>query len=126
MVKKVKQFRFFGDTNTGFNTLNDGGVLSQIDKNEPESLTSNDLISGRIFENYYPIIQLGIQGIPGTKFYLNTNIDPVFLGASGIYELELIDTSTSIIDLRFDIETLKLVNSSPNGYLIIDIIYQED
>ena len=127
MVKKVKQFRFFGDANSAFNALNDNGVLSQLDTNEPEELTSTMLISGdKIFGDYYPIIQLGIQGIPGSKFYLNGNLDPVFLGASGIFELDLTNSSTTISALSFDKETMQLVNSNPDGYLIIDIVYQED
>ena len=127
MVKKVKQFRFFGDANSAFNTFTNDGVLSQLDSNEPATLTSNQLISGdRIFGDYYPIIQLGIQGIPGSKFYLNGNLDPVFLGASGIFELDLTNSSTTITALSFDRETIQLVNSNPDGYLIIDIVYQED
>ena len=127
MVKKVKQFRFFGDANSAFNSLNDNGVLSQLDTNEPATLTSSQLISGdRIFGDYYPIIQLGIQGIPGSKFYLNGNLDPIFLGASGIFELDLTNSSTTITALNFDKEATELVNANPDGYLIIDIVYEED
>ena len=127
MVKKVKQFRFFGDVNSAFNALNDNGVLSQLDTNEPEDLTSSYLISGdKIFGDYYPIIQLGIQGVPGTKFYLNGNLDPIFLGASGIFELDLTNSSTMITALSFDRDSIGYINSNPDGYLIIDIVYQED
>jgi hypothetical protein len=36
-----------------------------------------------------PIVQLGIQSVPGTKFYLNGSNNPIIIGNTGIYELDL-------------------------------------
>jgi hypothetical protein len=47
-----------------------------------------------------PIVHLGIQTLPGTKVYLNSNMDaPVIIGATGIYELDLEGTTGLISSL---------------------------
>jgi hypothetical protein len=33
------------------------------------------------------VSHLGIQGEPGVVFYLNNGIDPITIGATGIYEI---------------------------------------
>ena len=124
MVRKIAQFRFFGDSNTNFNTTDADVIYHQLDDNQPNSLTASDLASGEIFADYTPIIQLGIQSQPGLKFNLNTNLDPIVVGASGMYELDLTDSSASLTSLTFESESLELINSNPDGYLIIDIVYQ--
>jgi len=40
--------------------------------------------------------------MPGVKFYLNNEDDPIIIGASGIFELDLLNTSASITQLIFD------------------------
>lgn len=122
--KRVAQFRFFGDANTTFNTADQTVIYHQMDDNQPSSLTALDLASGEIFEDYTPIIQLGIQSQPGLKFNLNTNLDPIVIGASGIYELDLTDSSAVLTSLTFEKESLDLINANPDGYIIIDIVYQ--
>ena len=82
--------------------------------------------SGEVFTDYTPIIQLGIQSLPGLKFNLNTNLDPIVVGASGMYELDLSDSSAVLTSLTFEIDSLNLINENPDGYLIIDIVYQGD
>jgi ATP-dependent exoDNAse (exonuclease V) beta subunit len=54
MAKAVKQFRYYGEGNT---------------KNS-ERTSRETLQNGDLFKNY-TILQLGIQTLPGTKFYLN-------------------------------------------------------
>ena len=44
------------------------------------------------------------------------------VGRSGIYELEL-DSNTEIYNLTFDTKSLQIIDSSSQGYLIIDVIY---
>ena len=126
MVKKIAQFRFFGDTNSQFNTKDQNVIYHQLDENSPNGLTMTDLISGEVFSNYTPIIQLGIQSFPGLKFNLNANLEPVMIGASGIYELDLTDSSVALTSITFEKDSLELVNTNPDGYLIIDIVYQEE
>ena len=124
MIKKVAQFRFFGDSNTSFNTQLENSLYHLMDDNQPSSLSATDLASGTIFQSYTPIIQLGVQSLPGVKFSLNNNLDPIILGMSGIYELDLTDSTAVITSLTFDNESLSLINKNPDGYLIIDIVYQ--
>lgn len=126
MIKKVTQFRFFGDNNTKFNTDNDDIIYHHLNENQPKGLTAIQLISGEVFRKYTPIIQLGIQTLPGVKFNLNSNLDYSIIGASGIYELDLTDSSISLSSLTFEENSLELINKNPDGYLIIDIVYQED
>lgn len=124
MAKKIAQFRFFGDSNSNFNSVDQDQIYHQMDNNQPTSLTTTDLASGEVFTDYTPIYQLGIQSQPGLKFNLNTNLDPIVVGASGMYELDLSDSSAVLTSLTFEKESLDLINSNPDGYLIIDIVYQ--
>ena len=83
------------------------------------------LKSGSVFSNYLPILQLGIQTIPGVKFYVNNSETPVIVGATGIYELD-VDGLTEITNLTFDTTAINLIKSNPStAYLIVDIIYDD-
>lgn len=106
MAKKVKQFRFYSNTST----QNYGGV------------SYNNLISGSAFSQYMPILQLGIQSLPGTKFYLNGSNNPIIIGTTGIYEIDL-QGLTEINALQFDPGSINIINNNANAYLIVDIIY---
>ena len=57
-MKRIQQFRYYG-VNSPKNSL-DG---------DSNSHTKSQFIAGSIFPN--PILQLGIQSLPGTKFYVN-------------------------------------------------------
>ena len=108
MAKKVKQIRYYGEGHTN----NYGGP------------TYRNLISGSVFKNYVPIIQLGIQTLPGTKFYLNGSNNPIIIGNTGIYELDLQGLS-EINSLQFDASSLVLIKDNASAYLIIDMIYED-
>lgn len=123
--RHITQFRFFGDENSVFNTKDEDAIYHLMDNNT-DGITMSDLISGDAFKNHYPIIQLGIQSLPGLRFTINSNFDPIIIGATGIYELDLVDSSASITSLSFDKASLELINKNPDGYLIIDIVYEED
>lgn len=110
MAKQVKQFRFYNYAN---------------EKNYPKQLNHHNLVSGSIFQDYLPILQLGIQSLPGTKFYLNNSMDPIIIGQTGIYELDLQGLAT-IASLSFDAKSIEAVNNNDNSYLIVDIIYDQD
>lgn len=109
MAKQVMQFRYYGTDN------------DKASKNYPSSVTLDGLKNGTTFEGYFPIIQLGIQSLPGTHFYLNNSNTSVIIGSTGIYELDL-EGYTEINDLRFDLQSLTNISDNPNAYLIIDII----
>lgn len=113
MAKKVKQIRYYSDTSN--NNYPTG-------QHSPKYRT---LISGSAFSNYMPIIQLGIQSLPGTKFYLNGSNNPIIIGNTGIYELDL-QGLTEINSLQFDASSLALIQNNNSAYLIVDIIYEGD
>ena len=111
MAKQVMQFRYYQD----------GDEI----KNCPAGLISGQsLTSGSLFENYYPIIQLGIQALPGTEFYLNNSNDPIIIGQTGIYELTL-EGLSEITALEIDRKSLTAINNNINAYLIVDILYED-
>ena len=106
MANKIMQFRYYGE---------------KVSNNQPSNISASNLASGHIFSGYLPITQLGIQTLPGTKFYLNNSIYPVVVGSTGIYELALKGV-TQITEIHFDKRSLNLINENNNAYLIVDII----
>lgn len=108
-MKHAYQFRYFGQNHASNypNIYNYYGTLA----------------SGNIFQDYGTITHLGIQGKPGTTFFLNNSKSPITIGSTGIYELNL--TGLSYISaIRFDVETLKnLDKDDSNRGILIDIIY---
>ena len=127
-TKAIGQIRFFGDTNTYLNHSESNTIYRSMDENEPNGLTSLDLSSGAAFNKYIEnggIVQLGVQSLPGTKFNINTNLDPIIIGASGMYELDLTDSSANISSLTFEDDSLEYITNNPDGYLIVDFIYLE-
>lgn len=125
MARRIAQFRYFGDGEIGVNAITQTTLYKHISSNYTEAINKSVLADGSIFINYTPIVQLGVQTLPGTKFYLNANTDPIIVGASGIYELDLSNTSTVISSIMFDLGSLELISNNPDGYLIIDIVYEE-
>ena len=106
MANKIMQFRYYGE---------------KVFNNQPSNISASNLASGHIFSGYLPITQLGIQTLPGTKFYLNNSIYTVVIGSTGIYELDLKGV-TQITEIHFDKRSLNLINENNNAYLIVDII----
>lgn len=110
MAKKIKQVRFY-----------ENGSL----KNSSTLLTSYELTSGRAFVEYTPIFQLGIQALPGTKFYLNGDLsDSIIIGNTGIFELDLTN-GNEITGLAFDPVSIANISANKNAYLIVDMIYDK-
>ena len=108
MKKQIMQFRYYSDGHGN---------------NQPPNLTKDKLISGEAFQDIASITQLGIQTLPGVRFYLN-NADastPIIVGSTGIYELEL-EGISEIDNLWFFSNSLKAISENPNAYLIIDMI----
>lgn len=106
MARQIMQFRYYGDNN---------------EKNYPRVDIRSSLISGSLFEEYTPIIQLGVQSFPGTQFYLNNSNTEIIIGSTGIYELDL-EGYAEISHMHFDEKSLAIIDERPNAYLIIDII----
>lgn len=113
MARKVQQIRYYGDHK------------SDSDKNQPANLTGNRLRSGSIFSQYTPMKQIGIQTMPGVKFYLNNSIEPIVIGSTGIYELN-VENLTEITALSFDTTSINMINETPStSYIIVDILYED-
>jgi hypothetical protein len=115
MANKIKQYRYYNEDDT----INNQPVYLS-DGNTP--VKAIHYVNGDVFGNCYPILQLGIQAIPGTKFYLNEASEPVIIGATGIYELDL-GGDTEISKIQFEARSMRMINESQNAYLIVDIIY---
>lgn len=108
-MKRIKQFRYYSDTNT----------------NNSPSVASGAWVQGSIFTDYFPVLQLGVQSLPGTKFYLNNAAEPIIIGNTGIYELDL-DGEAEITALQFSSESMAAIKANANAYVIVDIIYESE
>lgn len=105
--RKIKQLRYYNDNhdkNAGFQT-------------------SAQYCNETSFSYFAPIEQLGIQTLPGTKFYLNQSLDPIIIGSTGMYELDLRNTTAILSSLRFDAASMETIKNLDNGFLIIDLVY---
>lgn len=109
MARLVKQFRYYGEDSN---------------LNYPSDVTYSALATGNIFKNTPGITQLGIQADPDLKFYVNNGTDPIYVGATGIYEIDLEGLGT-ISSIRIDRDSLRAINyASKKNSLMIDIIYE--
>lgn len=91
-------------------------------QNFPLEISENDLINGEIF-NGYTFSQLGIQAPPGTKFYINNGTNPVIIGFTGLFQIDL-TTGCSITNLRFDQQSIDFIKENDSLYLIIDMAFE--
>ena len=108
-MRKIEQARYYGYNDT--------------ERNQPKNVTMMDFVSGAVFKNKYPIVQLGIQTMSGVKFYINNSIEPIIVGSSGVYDIEL-DGIAEINQLSFDAESMNRIRSESGAYLIVDYIYE--
>ena len=107
MARKIRQIRYYGE---GLNS-----------KNYPSDVNMSKLITGTAFKNNNQnvlITQLGIQTLPGTKFYLNDSTNAIIVGNTGIYELDLEGISTINL-IKFDRSSMNLINQNQEAYLIM-------
>ena len=115
---KVTQMRFYGKRLKELDTIN------KHVNNPPGIQDPYSYCEPTIFADYAPIQQIGIQTLPGTRFYINNNTEPVIIGASGIYEIDLRGTTAIISSIHFASESMKMIDEAENGYLIIDLVHQ--
>lgn len=123
MANKVKQFRYYSEPI----------AATHVSKNYPKSiivdgtsvlLNASHFVSGEVFKIYTPMVQLGVQSMPGTEMYLNGSEEPVIIGSTGIYELDL-KLGTTITSLRFSSQSMNNIKNNENAFLIVDCVYQE-
>ena len=119
MANRIKHFRYYNEDRSQYNNL----TQNQPSQFNGRPVSYHDYITGDVFDNYLPILKLGIQSIPGTKFYLNYALDPIYIGNTGIFELELKESQVS--SLQFDAGSMRNINNNDSAYLIVDIIYDD-
>lgn len=124
MAYRVKQFRFYDEKSSVSNKNQPSSI--EID-NTSVPVGIDHYVGGTVFkpsnnESCYPVLQLGVQALPGTKFYLNGAVEPIIVGQTGIYELEL-DKGVQITEIRIDRRSLELINNNANASLLIDVLY---
>lgn len=102
-------------------------------KNTPDNSTwvgvdSKGNVSKNLLSNYGPAKKIGIQTLPGVIFYLN-NLDltnGIIVDHTGIYELDLRNTTTAITGLFFNVKSLTRIDEIDNASIIVDILYQSN
>ena len=82
-----------------------------------EKLRTGEMFRGRTFS------QLGIQAPPGTKFYVNGGANPVIIGYTGLFQIDL-TTGCAITDLRFDEKSIAFIEQNDGLYLIVDMAFE--
>lgn len=117
MAKAVHQFRFY--RNDPYETRNEPSAGDYVNAGGIKGFAS-----GEIFKDYYPFYQLGIQTMPGVMIYLNGSEDPVIIGSTGIYELDLAD-GVEISSLQINGTSLNQIDNANDGYIIIDVLYDK-
>jgi len=146
MAKNLRQFRFYGpkdlrnyppvevtldstDSRLGTQPSEEDVEAYKAWLKAKEDIEKNLEIekysSGSVFKDVYPIKQLGIQSIPGTKFYLNNSLNPLIIDSSGIYDLE-VENGVEINKLEFDKKSLRQLGLIGNYFLLVDILYGEE
>lgn len=106
MAKKIQQIRYYPKGQNSY----------------PENLSRTGLTNNNAFAAYEPILQLGIQTLPGVVFRLNSSTNDIIVGSTGVYELN-VSEGAAINYLSFDSKSLNMIDNSNSGYLIIDILY---
>lgn len=118
MAIRVKQLKYY-------NEMTPNGVSANNPKYiDEEPLSWYHFTDGTVFEPYYPIQQIGIQALPGTKFYINKSVYPIIVGSSGYFELNK-ELELEIIELFFDYNSIMNIKDNDNACLIIDIVYDD-
>ena len=112
-INKLYQIRYFGKANTKEINVSDETKTNNIEYVD----LSQNLINGSVKK-------IGIQTIPGIRFFVDENSEyPIIIGMSGIFELDLTLSTATINHLRFDVDSLDIIENNPGGYLIIDLLY---
>lgn len=123
MSRGFRQFRYYGE-NSG-NIPGTDYPVSNIDIESLIAVTGSNSICGRI--NGANIMHLGIQSLPGCKFFLNGKAYATYIGNSGIFELDFEGTGQAISSICFDETWIRNIFSnaanSQTPYIIVDIAY---
>ena len=118
-ARKIKQLRYYAEPIYD----DQGNITNALAKKNAGYFLKADYCNETTFSQFAPIEQLGIQTLPGTKFYINQSLDPIIIGGTGIYELDLRNTTAILTSLRFDQDSMTTIANLDNGFLIIDLVY---
>jgi len=64
---------------------------------------------------------LGVRALPGTQFYINGGTNPVIVGFTGLFEIDLTDGG-SITELKFDRKSIDAIELNDSAYLVVDML----
>ena len=108
----VYQFRYYGSAN---------------DKNYPDGnswigLTDNSNASKNLLTGYGAAVKIGIQTLPGIKFFIGNSSDGIIIDHTGVYELDLRNTTTTINQLYFDSASIARIDEVDNANIIVDVL----
>lgn len=120
-MAKMVQFRYYGEHNQN-NYI--GG--DSVNPEDNAKIDWRKFCADQTFRNFAPIHQFGIQTLPGTKIYLNQSLSPIIIGGTGIYEIDCDNTTANLTTFRIAEESMNIINTHPNGYLVIDLVYGEE
>jgi len=115
MSKFLRQYRYYGEKNSG--------------ENYPKDINKEALVEGSFLDDSgLYILQLGIQGLPGTKFYVNDNLFPIILDASGVFTLEAKNGARISKKISFEEKSIDKIDQIKNdfAYLIIDVLTENE
>lgn len=110
-MKRIAQFRYRGEGHS---------------ENYPNyEFYTDKLTYGNIFQDYGFVSHLGIQGPVGLRFYLNQSSNPIMIGQTGIYELDL-ENIGRISAIRFDRTDINnyYTDNPRSDKILIDIVYE--
>ena len=115
----VAEFRFYSEGNKNNYPQNAEVWLNAL--RDDVATDAKNLLS-----DYDGAKKIGIQGLPGTIFYLDDSTpDGIMIDHTGIYELD-VDGLSNITDIQFDDKSLQMINGNANAYIIIDYIYETE
>ena len=116
ITPSVCQFRYYGVGKSQNYPDDTSWIGSNSDGSERLNLL--DRLGGNA-------VKIGIQTLPGVKFYISdsSTANSIIIDHTGVYELDLRNTTTTISSLYFEPESLFRISEVGNASLIVDILY---
>lgn len=109
----VYQFRYYGSANE--NNYPDG--------NSWIGLTDNSSAPKNLLTGHGAAVKIGIQTLPGIKFSIGSSFsNSIIIDHTGVYELDLRNTTTTISNLSFDAASIARIDEIDNASIIVDVL----
>ena len=118
---KLKQYIFKNIFET--NDIQNNSTISALF----QTWMTNILLEEGETESTKSVVKVGIQGLPGTKFSFigdGASASWIMIDHTGVYEIDLTGTSTTISTIAFDPISLANIMQTNNATLIVDILYK--